>query len=74
MISIDQKTELGQLGLKALAKNFCGPSYDLSDLKVNFTKIGDVVYVQFYDMESSVNSGNEDYGRINFLLTKEQAN
>jgi hypothetical protein len=74
MISVDQKTELGKLGLNILARKFCGPSCDLSDLKVNFTKIGDVVYVQFYDMESSVNSENEDYGKINLLLTKEQAN
>jgi len=63
-----QDSEVGRLGLSALASSgFCGPSCDLSDLKVRVdtTKGSPRVFtVNFYDMSTTVSPGNEYYKKL----------
>jgi hypothetical protein len=69
MIKIDQNSDLGSLGLAALLdKGYCGPNYDLSDVKVYFQKMGEMIYVSFWDMNTFIKSGDKYYNEINALI------
>ena len=67
-----QDSEIGRLGLLALVRSgFCGPSHDLSDLKVRVDTAGgspEVFTVNFYDMSIRVSPGNRYYNELKVAI------
>ena len=73
-VEVSQDSELGHLGLCALvAKGFCGPPYDLSDLSVSLSRFRTgLIRVDFYDMTTSVGPKDKYYQQIDELLSSEE--
>ncbi|OGJ12919.1 hypothetical protein A3K82_01485 [Candidatus Pacearchaeota archaeon RBG_19FT_COMBO_34_9] len=71
MLSVDQNSELGKLGLSALVENGSKPNYELRDIKVNIKKIAGGIYVSLNDMECFVSKNDKYYPEMNALLSKD---
>ena len=71
MIEVDQKSDLGKLGLSTLVnQGLCGPNYDVP---VCFSEIEEgLINVSFYGMEYYVNEKSKHYQEIKSLLKNYQ--
>jgi len=76
-LEFEQDSEVGRLALSALvSKDFCGPSCDLSDLKVRVDLAegsSDGFTVRFYDMSVGVYPDNEYYGALKAAIGRRAA-
>ena len=72
-ISVGQKTPLGRLALRVISEIFCGPNYDLSDLKVSISRgvspeCSPPIIISFYDMERTIGPKHTNYSELNSKL------
>lgn len=68
VLEVYQQSILGRLALSALATRFCGPAYDLGDLKVRVCDFQDFIQIDFYDMGLSLYPTDASYDKIRVAL------